>query len=280
MAEQPTSVKEGNTTRGRTFDASSNLTQSHAIRLLKTAGIVVALAAIYVWAWRGTGFSVTQVVDGLPNMVDFISRMLPPHPDVLHTAADAVVETIQIAVLGTTFGAIVALPLAFLAARNIAPFAVHTAARTGLNLIRTIPSIVWALFFVSVVGLGPVPGVLALTLYSAGTMGKLYFEGLEAINRQPVEAIAATGAGKLQTVRYGVIPQFMPYLMSYTLYQFEYNVRAAAILGVVGAGGVGFYIQMYVQTFQYDKLTTLLIVLLVAVIAIDWLSSKIRSRML
>lgn len=213
-------------------------------------------------------------------MKDFLSRMYPPDFEAVPPVSQSIIETIQIAVVGTVLGAIFALPLGLLAARNISPPIAQISSRFILNFIRTIPSIVWALFFVAAVGLGPFPGALAITFYTIGFLGKLYFESIEAIDPGQVEAVTATGANKIQVIWYAVFPQIISLFASYILYIFEYNVRAAAVLGIVGAGGVGFYILMYVRTFQYEKVATVIVLLLVTVTAIDWLSSKVRTRII
>lgn len=245
---------------------------------MKKLAIGLAAAVVYFWAFRASEVSPRKIIESLPHIADFFSRMYPPDQEVLVTSLRSVLETGEMALIGTTFGAIISLPLGIMAARNVAPLWLQVAARGILNAIRTIPSIVWALMFVAAVGLGPFPGVLALTMYSVGYLAKFYYEAVEAIEPGPCEALACTGAGKVQVFQYGVMPQVMPLVIGYTLYIFEYNIRAAAILGVVGAGGVGFYIQLYLRNFQYQKAATVLIVLFVVVTMVDWLSSRIRAR--
>lgn len=245
---------------------------------MRRALIAVLILGLFWWSLRGARVDLSALVEGFPYMLDFLARTFPPDPSVAGTAFDAILETLQITVLGTSLGAALALPLAFAAARNLSPRWVTVGARLVLNFTRTVPSILWALFFVASVGLGPMAGVLALTFYSIGMLGKLYYESLEAIEAGPVEAIAGTGAPSLLVYRYGVIPQFLPYLASHTLYGYEYNLRHAAVLGLVGAGGIGFYLLLYVRAFQYDKIATAFLMLLAVVVAVDWLSGVIRRR--
>jgi phosphonate transport system permease protein len=240
--------------------------------------VLAALAAAYVWAARGVGFGSARILGNLGSAGDFLARMLPPDPSVTPTVAASLVETVQMALLGTTLAAVLALPAAMLAARNVSPPPVQWAARLVLNALRTVPSLIWGLFFVAMVGLGPLPGILALTFYAAGYLGKFYYEGIEAIDPRPRLALRTVGASALQRFRYGIFPQVTPLLLGYTLYMFEYNVRAASILGVVGAGGVGYYLYSYVNSFQYDRATTALLLLLLVVTAIDALSSWLRRR--
>jgi phosphonate transport system permease protein len=241
--------------------------------------VLAALAACYAWAAWGVGFGAAKLWGRLGHAGDFVARMLPPDPAVAGTVAASLVETIQMALLGTTLAAVVSLPLAMGAARNVAPRPLQWAARLLLNALRTVPSLIWGLFFVAMVGLGPLPGVLALTCYAAGYLGKFYYEGIEAIDPHPRVALRTVGASALQRFRWGVFPQVTPLLLGYTLYIFEYNVRAASILGVVGAGGVGYYLYSYVNSFQYERATTALLMLLVVVTAIDAASSVLRRRL-
>ncbi|MFW5967041.1 MAG: phosphonate ABC transporter, permease protein PhnE [Persicimonas sp.] len=243
--------------------------------------IAAALVAAYVWAARGVEFSATEIFANIDDAVDFVGRMLPPDisEGVTQPVFDSLVETIQMALIGTTMAAIVSLPIAVMAARNVSPKPLRAVARVVLNLLRTIPSIIWGLFFVAIVGLGPFPGILALTFYAAGYLGKFYYEGIESIDTKPLVALKTVGAGRIHRFRYGVVPQVTPLLLGYTLYMFEYNVRSASILGIVGAGGIGFYLYTYINNFNYAKATTALLMLLVVVTIIDWLSSYLREKL-
>lgn len=246
----------------------------------KARAILIASLALGVfwWALRGAKFEFSAFATSVPYMLDFLTRTLPPDASVARTSFGAIVETLQMTLLGTSFGALIALPLAFAAARNLSPRWLTIASRITLSFIRTVPSILWALFFAASVGLGPMAGVLALTLYSIGMLGKLYYDSLEAIEAGPIETIVGTGAVTLLVYRYGVIPQFLPHLASHTVYGYEYNLRHAAVLGLVGAGGIGFYLLLYVRTFQYDKIATAFLMLLGVVVLVDWLSGIIRRR--
>lgn len=243
--------------------------------------IVLGLAAAFVWAAIGVEFSASKVFGNVDNAVDFIGRMLPPDisDKVTRPVFASLVETIQMALIGTTLAAVLSLPIAVMAARNVSPGPLRAVARLCLNLLRTIPSIIWGLFFVAIVGLGPFPGILALTFYAAGYLGKFYYEGIESIDTKPLTALKTVGAGRIQRFRFGVVPQVTPLLLGYTLYMFEYNVRSASILGVVGAGGIGFYLYTYINNFNYAKATTALLMLLVVVTVIDAVSSVLRRKL-
>ena len=219
------------------------------------------------------------MIEGVPFMLDFLRRMMPPDLSVLGQALTGALQTLEIAVVGTGVSAVLALPVGFAAARNVAPPWLFYGARSVLNVFRAIDTLVYALFFVAAVGLGPFPGVLAVVAYTATVLAKLYSEAIEAIDPGPVEAVAATGASRLQVLRWGVLPQIVPQFLSFTLYRFETNIRAAAILGFVGAGGIGFYIQTYLRTLNYPAASAVLLVLIAMVMLVDFASSRIRARL-
>jgi phosphonate transport system permease protein len=242
------------------------------------AAWVVILGAI-VWSAVETEVSLGRMIEGLPFMWDFLRRMVPPDFSVLGNAVRGAMETIQIAVVGTAVAALLALPLGFAAARNAAPPWLFYWARSLLNAFRAVDTLVYALFFVAAVGLGPFPGVLAVMVYTATVLAKLYSEAIEAIEPGPVDAVRATGATTLQVLRWGVLPQLVPQFLSFTLYRFETNIRAAAVLGFVGAGGIGFYIQTYLRLLNYPAAATVLLVLIVLVMIVDFASSRLRARL-
>jgi phosphonate transport system permease protein len=247
-------------------------------RRSRWAAWVVILGAI-VWSAIETEVSLGRVVEGLPFMGDFLRRMIPPDLSVLGNALRGAMETIQIAVVGTAVAAVLALPMGFAAARNAAPPWLFYWARSLLNAFRAVDTLVYALFFVAAVGLGPFPGVLAVMVYTATVLAKLYSEAIEAIEPGPVEAVRATGATTLQVLRWGVLPQLVPQFLSFTLYRFETNIRAAAVLGFVGAGGIGFYIQTYLRLLNYPAAATVLLVLIGLVMIVDFASSRLRARL-
>jgi phosphonate transport system permease protein len=191
----------------------------------------------------------------------------------------AIFETIQMAIIGTLGAVIMGLPLSLLAARNTSPHPVlYQATRLLLNLLRSIPELVYALLFVAGVGLGPFTGVLALAFGSVGSLSRVFAEAIEQIDPAQVNAVRATGANNLQTFIYAVVPQAIPLFISYSIIYFEGNVRHATILGLVGAGGVGFLLFKYTGTSDYNKVLGTAIVLVVAVTIIDRFSSRLRQR--
>lgn len=271
---------------------------------------VVIAGLAYTWGLAGTRANPRELVEGIPNIVRFIIRLFPPVWDMTKvslatpamalpfgitlppvglpgetinapTVLFALLETIQMAVIGTSIAAILAIPFGLLAARNVTPHpGVYAATRFVMNAIRAIPEIIFALIFVSAVGLGPFAGVLALGIGEIGMMAKLYAEAIEAIDPKQVNAVTATGANRLQTFMYGVVPQAMPLVASYCLLMFERNVRSASILGLVGAGGVGFVLSKYMALFQYSRLMGALVLIVTAVTLIDRASDYLRRRLI
>jgi phosphonate transport system permease protein len=247
-------------------------------RGFKRASLGLVILVVYGWFLAATEVSLPRFLRGLPWMADFVRRMVPPDLSVLGSAAVGALQTLQIAVVGTTVAALLALPLGFLSARNVVPGPVFYPARALFNLFRSVDTMVYALFFVAAVGLGPVPGVLAVVTYTTMTLAKLYSEAIEGIEPGPVEAIAATGASRLQVLRFGILPQVIPLFASYVLYRLETNIRAATILGFVGGGGIGFYIQTYLRMINYPAASAVILVLVAMVMGVDFASSRLRAR--
>ncbi len=245
---------------------------------MRRAAVFVTVVAL-AWAAWDTGADPVRLARGLPWLLDFVRRMFPPDPRVLPSALAGAVTTVEIALLGTAVAALLALPLGFLSARNVAPVPVFYPARAVLNFFRSVDTLVYALVFVAAVGLGPFPGVLAVVAYTTTTLAKLYGEAVEGIDPGPVDAITATGATRLQILRFGVLPQVLPLFLSYVLYRLETNIRAATVLGFVGAGGIGFYLQTYLRTIDYPAAATVLLVTVAMVMVVDAASSRLRDRL-
>jgi phosphonate transport system permease protein len=192
-----------------------------------------------------------------------------------------VIETLQMAIVGTLLAVVLAIPFGLLGARNTSPnTAIYQGTRFIMNANRAIPELIFALIFVAAVGLGPFTGVLALAIASMGSLGRLYSEAIEQIDPQQVMAVRATGAKRLPVFGYAVVPQVLPLVASYSLVYFEHNVRAATILGIVGAGGVGLALQKYIGLFEFRELMGAVIVLIVAVTIIDRISARIRAKLI
>jgi phosphonate transport system permease protein len=237
------------------------------------------IVAVFLWSAWATEVSLGRLIEGVPFMFGFVRRMLPPDPSILGQALHGALQTLQIAVVGTAVGAVLALPVAFAAARNTSRRWVFYWTRSALNTFRAVDTLVYALFFVAAVGLGPFPGVLAVVVYTATVLAKLYSEAIESMDPGPVEAVEAVGATRLQVLRWGVVPQLVPQFLSFTLYRFETNIRAAAVLGFVGAGGIGFYIQTHLRLMNYPAASTVLLVLVAMVMLVDFASSRLRARL-
>lgn len=190
-------------------------------------------------------------------------------------------ETLLIAYLGTLMGAIAAFCLCFFASANLNPNAASRfAVRRAMELLRTVPGVVFALLFVIAFGLGPMPGVFAVALHSAGALAKLYAEVVENIDMKPVEGVAASGGSWVERVRFAVVPQVLPGFASYTLLRFEINVRESAVMGFVGAGGIGEDLVMSIRQFYYPDVSALLLLIIGTVMVIDFLTEKLRHRLI
>ena len=250
-------------------------------RVAVWVGTTVAAVALLAWSADGIGLSVTELLRGLPWVADLVSRMLPPNWEVLDRLAKPVLETVQIALWGTLLAVVMAIPLCFLAARNLSPHAiVFHGMRQVLNALRGINEIIFALIFVAAVGLGPFAGVLALAIHGAGMLGKFFAEAIEEIEPGPVEAVRSTGASPVQVVVFAVLPQVIPSWIASTLYRFEVNLRAATVLGMIGAGGIGFELVSAMKLFQYQDMATSVVVSLAMVMTADYLSSRLRAKVL
>ncbi|MEX2542255.1 MAG: phosphonate ABC transporter, permease protein PhnE, partial [Trueperaceae bacterium] len=223
--------------------------------LLRYSGLAVLLLLV---AWAISNLDVrSDVLRSSPARVaDFIGRATPPDLSIADTAMLAVAETLQIAFLGTFCSILISFPIGLLAATNLTPRWLHLPLRSVLTTLRAIPVILLALLFVSALGLGPLPGVLAVALHSTGMLSKFYAEAFENARPGPLEALDSAGATWLQKIRYGVLSQIAPDLARDSLFRLELNIREAEILGLVGAGGIGFYILLYSRTFQYQKVAT------------------------
>lgn len=244
------------------------------------AGWLVLIAVLIACSVR-TEVTPYQLITGLPQMGILLREMFPPDWSYLPTIWAPMLETVQIAILGTTLGGLLAIPVALLCAYNLGLSRfVSFPARMVLNLVRTVPDLLFAAIFVAVFGIGPFAGMLALVFFSFGIIAKLTFEAIEAIDPGPLEAMSAVGANRMQIIMFGVVPQALPYFMSYLLYTFEVNVRAAAVLGLVGAGGIGLLLDRSLGLFRYDRAAVIILLTLVIVLVIDYGSTIIRRKLL
>ncbi len=246
-------------------------------RIIAT-GIFALLAGLALFALLRLEFSVARLGSGLGQLATFLGLMVPPTPGTqLWQLLHALAETVAIAFLGTLTAAIISFPLGFMAARNVmANRIVRFLTRRFSDTIRGVDTLIWALIWINVVGLGPFAGVLAIMTSDIGSFSKLYSEAIEAIDRKPGEGVVSTGGSKLQAIRFGIVPQVMPVLISQTLYYFESNTRSATIIGIVGAGGIGLFLAETIRTFEWDKVAFIILLILATVAVIDTLSSRLR----
>jgi phosphonate transport system permease protein len=252
-------------------------------RLRRNAAIA-ATALVIAWSAITLDIDLAQVLE-LPVgiWIVFSEMFLQGGPDLsyLPRALEAMVESLQIAWVGTIIGAALSIPLGFFGARNVSSGLVSTVIRQLLNAIRAFPEIILAVaIFIPIAGLGPVAGALAIGVHSAGTLGKLTAEAIEGIDPGPVEGARATGARTVQVLRWGVTPQVLPEMVAFWLYRFEINIRAAAVLGVVGAGGIGFVLQQTISFGRFPQAGTAILVIVVVTILVDTISGRIRRRII
>jgi phosphonate transport system permease protein len=262
--------------------------------------LLVAVLAFLVWSYRGAEIDLSQLFsrDGLGQILIYLAKLVPPDlsPNVLRETWKGTIETFAISFMGTLMAGAIALAIVFFASRNLiysgllyemeptqgwkrsARMIPYLAAKSLLNILRTIPEMVWALIFVFLVGLGPFPGVLALGVHTGGVLGKLFGEVLEDVDSQPIESLQSTGASRLQILFYGILPQVLPQFISYTLYRWEVNIRVAAVLGLVGAGGLGQRIHIAISLFLENQLLTLILAVYILVTVVDYLSAYLRRK--
>jgi len=240
--------------------------------------IIGIIVAVIVAASYNIDANPVDFVEGIPNLAIILEEMTQVEPKLFETAFWSMFETLQMAFIGTMIGIAIALPLSMLAARNLNSKWVYGPIRALLAAIRTFPSILWAILFVIMVGLGPFAGILAIIMYTVGFVAKLQYEAIETVDTDPMDAVSSIGVSKSQLIRFVVLPESAPHLLSQILYMFDYNVRQTSILGLVGAGGIGFYIINYIKFFEYGKAAVFMLVVLATVLIIDWVSVKIRDK--
>ena len=245
--------------------------------------VIAIIVGLVIVASYNVDANPVDFAEGIPNLgvivaEIFVLESLIDDLKYIPTALWAMLETLQMAFIGTVIGVAIGLPLSMLAARNLNSKFVYAPTRALLAVIRTFPSILWALLFVIVVGLGPYAGVLAIVMYTIGFVTKLQYESIETIDSDPMDAVGSIGVSKFQLIRYVVLPESASHLLGQILYMFDYNVRQTSILGIVGAGGIGFFIINYIKFFEYGKAAMFMLVVLVTVLAIDWISVKVRDK--
>ncbi len=245
------------------------------------AAITFAIVLPVLWSAAGLEVSLDRLLSA-PGDIWAIVRQLVPElsAEAIQRAMPKVLESIYIAWIGTMIGAFFSFPLAFFAAKNVSPTYINAGIRQVLNMIRAVPELLVAMVLIPVTGLGAWTGALALGIHSIGTLGKLSSEVIEGIDEGPVEAVAAAGGGFISRMRFAVVPQVMPSIVAYWLYRFEINIRASAVLGVVGAGGIGAELVSQLRFRDFARAGTVLFITIVTVLAVDTISAKIRRRII
>lgn len=246
------------------------------------------IAGLFVWAYFGSEISPIKLVNGSGEFWKFLigdserpgSGFFPPDFTRGAIYFEQILITVKMAIWGTLLAFVAAIPLSILAAKNTTPNrVVYQVTRRILDFLRGLNEFVLALLFVAAVGLGPFPGILALAVHTTGILAKLFSEGIEIIDTGQVEAVRASGGSSLQVFTHAVWPQVVPHVVSMTLYRFESNVRGATVLGIVGAGGIGFYITEAIRGFDFRAASSIIIMILGTVFVVDFTSSKIRERL-
>ncbi|MGE5220631.1 MAG: phosphonate ABC transporter, permease protein PhnE [Chloroflexota bacterium] len=225
-------------------------------------------------------FDLERLSRGLRNLGILGREMMPPDIGILPTASAALWETVEMSFAGTLLGFVASLPLSILGTRRLFSSWISAFARFVAAGIRTIPVLLWAIIFVILLGLGPLAGTFGIAAYTVGYLAKIYADIFEGTDPEIMEAVQSTGASKLQLVRFVVVPEAANAILAQVLFMLEYNIRASSVLGFVGAGGLGFIIQIYVQSLDYRRLATVLLMVLVVVLMMDGISAWLRKRYL
>jgi len=245
------------------------------LNVLNVTFIIFILAVIYSGsALHGSD----RDLDYFSNLLRFANQFIPPDFSVLNQTFVSLLETVEIAVVATFFALFISFIFALCAAQNISPRWLVGITRMILNAIRTIPSLIWALIAVAIVGANPLAGVIALTFYSIGYLGKFFSEAFESSDIENAKALRSLGADPIQAFQYGLWPHAKPLIWSYSIWMLEYNIRSASIIGYVGAGGIGLQLYTYQEFHQWDKFATVLICILIIVSILDLLGEGIRRK--
>jgi phosphonate transport system permease protein len=249
------------------------------VRLSLALPLTTGLFLLAVLAHLGF-FDLERLARGMRNLGILGSEMLPPDVAILPTVGAALWETVEMSFAGTLLGFLASLPLSILSTRRLFSSWISGIARFIAAGIRTIPVLLWAIIFVILVGLGPLAGTLGIAAYTVGYLAKIYADLFEGTDPEIMEAVRSTGASKLQLVRFVILPEAANAVLAQVLFMLEYNIRASSVLGFVGAGGLGFVIQIYLQSLDYQRLATILLLVLVIVLVMDGISASLRKHFL
>ncbi len=264
----------------------SSTTQDHILAADRKAGmrqalLVACLLVVCAAALTITGFfDAARFAEGIPALAQLFSEMIPPDFSRWQHWLRPLLDTLAMSIAGTILAVILSLPLALLAAPNTTPFpALGYVARLLLSFLRSVPELILGIIFVAAVGFGALPGVLALALHSVGMVGKFYAEAIEHVDPRPLEAARAAGATRVQVITHAVLPQVLPQMADITIYRWEYHFRASTVLGIVGAGGIGFELIAALRLISYDQVAAILITILACVVVVDSLGAALRKRL-
>lgn len=248
-------------------------------KIIRWASAILVLGFLFYMLNR-LGFFSERFYGSLGKLAVMFGQMFPPTTGgQMLDFTNAIAETLAMAFIGSLIGSLVALPLAFMAAKNFNPIRpLQFLTRRFADVLRAADYMIWGLIFVRAVGLGPLPGIMAIAIVDAGILIILFSEAIENIDRKQVEGVRASGGNRLEVIRFGVMPQVMPVLLTNALYMFESNTRAATILGIVGAGGIGFLLSDNLRAFEFSNACTIILMIIAVVYIIDWGSRKLRER--
>jgi phosphonate transport system permease protein len=252
---------------------------------LRRYALWVFLVGLFCWCLYDFNFSLARIWEGLGRFSSVASFMFPPYVWTSWSEFSEILnglgETLAIAFLGTVLGAVVAFPVSFLGAKNVNRLNwLRMSTRRGYDVIRAFETLILALIFIRAFGLGPLAGILAIAVSEIGTFAKLFSEAIENTSNKPVEGVKASGGSRLQQIRFGIAPQVNPVIMSILLYNFESNVRSGTILGIVGAGGIGFLLSDRISAYRWGEAWSIIFLIIAMVYVIDWLSGLIRKRLI
>ena len=250
--------------------------QSRKLALIVLGVLSACAAALWITGF----FDAARFIEGGPALAQLTREMFPPDFSRWQSWVRPLIDTLAMSIAGTALAVILSLPLALLGAPNTSPNAViYQTTRTLLALLRSVPEIILGIIFVAAVGFGALPGVLALALHSVGMVGKFYAEAIEHVDPKPLEAARAAGASPFQVITHAVMPQVLPQLADITIYRWEYHFRASAVLGIVGAGGIGFELMAALRLIKYDQVSAILLTILACVVVVDGLGAWLRRQL-
>lgn len=268
--------------RARLAEAYPDIIRPPFSKRMPAVATAVALVGLFLFGMVWLGFSLEKLVTGISRLGVIIGLMFPPSPGgLLHLYLKGLSETLAIAFLGTLLAAVIAFPLAFIAAKNVVgQRIVHFLSRRIFDTIRGVDTLIWALIFINVVGLGPFAGILAVAMSDVGSFGKLFSEAIETADTKPIDGVTSTGGSAFHQIRFGIVPQVLPVILSQVLYYFESNTRSATVIGIVGAGGIGLYLSNEINQQNWDHVAFLIIMVLITVAIIDFISARLRFALI